>query len=799
MEATPMWTFSRIGFFFAVIAAWAVVPAHAARKAGGCTQGRFVVTEGQDLLGAAEPIVLVLEGSTLAVDGPCPTRGSATKRRKGTRVRARWDRCGALPKLRLQAMARDCTAVRGTLRAPKKRAAMVAMPSACGDGIVDRGAGEQCEAGQSCGAGVACTASCQCPGAPQPLDCELGGYPCAWTEVPPEVMRRSVELADQAGAILDGGGSTADAAAVLKDASPVELQYDQRVIRFRLRGGRPVWLGHPDDGDGASAPIATPTPDVVAAAAALHPRSGVPRSVVSPGKDPKTAYLLDPFAWQPLQAGKTASIVEILSSTRGYEGSVTYLANASKESTSVAVAQFARFAGHNVVYVSTHGATICEDLTTGNDIPCRTIIAAHQVSSALTAMAESAEKGVDFFRYEDGSYWVVLNADFFRHHYPGGLQDALVVFDGCKTAGSDMTEALEGWNTNFAGWDEGVSAQGSSQVMGPFFARLAQGRAIHEVYESMAAEGGLRDKWGLRGAVLLIGEQNIRIRELPRVIDAFTGSTLTNSSEMEIDGYTDDGKPDSLLFVTEVEGVPAGEAEHYRVHFFIDGVEFANESLVDFAAPNGEYRWTGSAEFALGYDVSKGQRVEIKVYVDLPEGGMSMFAATPTIVEKKWWPGRVWQGTFSKVTDLGFATIFLDVQAMFERDPDEPADTRYPTYLLKSGTMTWQLADGGGDDCTWMAPSVTTQLGPNDMDQFTFDMAAQPVQYRGIADTPGPYVELNVSCSEGSDPPVTTIEAGGTWFNAPQDRNFAVSVNAFGGSYALNAVSYNTWMVTKVE
>jgi hypothetical protein len=799
-----MWTLSRIGLVFAVIATCAVPPAHGGRKGGGCTQGRFVVTAGQELLGgASDPTVLVVDGSTLAVEGPCPTRGSAKKRRKGTRVSARWDRCGAGSKLRRRATARDCSAVRGTLRAPKKRASMIAMPSVCGDGVVDGGAGEQCDAGRPCGAGVECTASCQCPGAPQPLDCEIGGYPCAWTEVPPEVMRRSAELADQAGAVLDGGASTADAAAVLKQGSPVELQYDQRVIRFRLAGGRPMWLGRPDDGGAASAPIAMPTSDVVAAAAALPPRSvvapGHPRSVVAPGEDPKSAYLLEPFAWQPLFAGKTASLVEILSQTRGYEGSVTYLANASKESATVAVAQFARFAGHNVVYVATHGSTICEDLETGQETPCRSIIAAHAVSSPLTAMAESGEKGVEFLRYEDKTYWLVLSADFFRHHYPGGLKDALVVFDGCKTAGSDLSEALEGWNTNYAGWNAGVTAQGSAQVMGSLFARLAQGRAIHEVYESMAADGETRDKWGLSNAELLIGEENIRIRELPRVIDAFTGDTLTDSSKIEIDGYTDDDKPDSLLFVTEVEGVPAGQAEQYRVHFLIDGAEFANESLVDFAARTGDYRWTGSEEFALGYDVSKGQRIEIKVYVDLPEGGMSEFAATPTVVEKKWSPGRIWQGTFSKVIDLGFAKTFLDVQATFERDPDEPADTRYPTYLLKSGTMTWQLADGGDDDCIWMAPSMTTQLGPSDTDQFTFDMAAQPIQYRGIADTPGPRVELTVSCAEGSDPPATTIEAGGVWFNAPSDQTFAVSVNAFGGSYAVNAVSYNTWMVTKVE
>jgi hypothetical protein len=60
-------------------------------------------------------------------------------------------------------------------------------------------------------------------------------------------------------------------------------------------------------------------------------------------------------------------------------------------------------------------------------------------------------------------------------------------------------------------------------------------------------------------------------------------------------------------------------------------------------------------------------------------------------------------------------------------------------------------------------------------------------------------VELTVSCSDGNDPPVTTIEAGGSWFVAPSDQHYVASESAIGGFYSGNAVSYNTWNVTKVE
>jgi hypothetical protein len=781
-----MRTASRIGLFLAVIVVWAALPAFGAGKGGGCAQGRFVVTTGQDLLGdASEPAVLVLNGSTFAVDGACPTHGSATTRRKGTRLKARWDHCGSVAKLRLQATARDCSVVRGTLRARKTKAAMVAVPSLCGDGIVDAGAGEQCEAGQTCDGGVACTA-CRCAGA-QPLECEVGGYPCTWSEVAADVIERTREIADRAGAVLDAGGSTADAAAVVQGRAPAEIQYDARLVRFRLPGGRPVWLGDPDDLDESSGQSA--------AAASARVAYRAP-SVLSPGKNTKTAYVLDPFAWQPIMAGKTAGVVDILSNVYGYEGHVTYLANSSVDSRIVAVDEFARFTDHNVVYVNTHGGTICEDLSTGAPIPCRTIVAAHQVSSGQFAIAEAAERGVDYLRYQDGSYWVVVSADFFRHRYPGGLKDALVVLDGCKTGATDLESVLTGQNSNFVGWSAGVSPSGSKIVMEQFFAMLAQGRAIAEVYQSMGS--AVRDPHGLSGAELTIGPQNIRIRELPRVIDASTGQPLTDDSTIEIEGYVDDDKPDILKLVTEVEGVAAAEGDAYTVHFLIDGEEFASEPLSTFAQPLGDFRWSGTAEFELDFDVSEGQTLEIEVYVELAEGGTSTFSASPKATSEKWTLGRVWRGTFTKVIDIGVATVTLDVDATFERDPDESGTTKHPTFLLKSGTMTWSLQDAGGS-CNRSAPTTTTQLGPDSQNQLTFDLTTEPVEYRGIADSAGPHVPLTVTCSDGSDPPVTSMEAGGTWFNAPADQHYPVSPDALSGVYHLNALSYNAWNITKVE
>jgi hypothetical protein len=464
---------------------------------------------------------------------------------------------------------------------------------------------------------------------------------------------------------------------------------------------------------------------------------------------------------------------------------VTYSPTRARTALTVGVAAFGRFAGHNVVYVSSHGMTLCEDLMTGKKIPCRSVIAAHQVNRERIAIAEAGERGVDYARDDDGAWWVLLSADFFRHRYPGGVEDALIVFDGCQTGGGDMESALEGRNSNSVGWTGPVTAPGSKAVTEPFMTMLGQGRAIHEVYDSMGS--GVRDTYGLGGAVLTVGSRNIRIRELPRVIDARTGQTLIDGGEIEIVGYVDDDKPDSLQLLTEVEGVAAAEGGGYLVHFLIDGQTFAT-AVVGVRHPLGDYRWTGEAEFALGFDVTKGQTFQIDVIVELAEGGVSVFTASPRATSKEWKLGRVWHGTFTKVADIGVATVMLVVDATFERDPDESATTKYPTFLLKGGTMTWSLTDGG-DNCHWSAPTTTTEFGADEESWLTFNLTTDPIEYRGSAHTSGPQVPLTVTCLDGSDPPVTTMEAGGTWFTAPADQHYTVGVDLLEGAYHPSTLS----------
>jgi hypothetical protein len=87
--------------------------------------------------------------SAVAIAGLCePLAPKAFKAtRKGTKVRVVWPACpGLVGKVRLRGLLTDgCATLRGTLGARRFRRTLTAARSACGDGVVDPGGGEECD------------------------------------------------------------------------------------------------------------------------------------------------------------------------------------------------------------------------------------------------------------------------------------------------------------------------------------------------------------------------------------------------------------------------------------------------------------------------------------------------------------------------------------------------------------------------------------------------------------------------------------------------------------------------------
>src|SRR2546426_4934625 len=159
-------------FLIAVLALAGASPVVAKKpKRSPCPGGRFLV-EGAALVAsdsAAPHEPVVLADAAVSIGDVCPSvTGKLRASKRGTTVKATWRGCVGLAGLvHLKAtFDATCSVLTGTLvarRGTPKRRPFIARRSVCGDGIVDPGAGEQCDSGIGCGAMTQCDdARCQC-------------------------------------------------------------------------------------------------------------------------------------------------------------------------------------------------------------------------------------------------------------------------------------------------------------------------------------------------------------------------------------------------------------------------------------------------------------------------------------------------------------------------------------------------------------------------------------------------------------------------------------------------------------
>lgn len=111
-----------------------------------------------------DPIALDASGRVTLADTCGPAKTKRQKLPRGVRLQAKLGDCGSVPAARLVAKvnAPTCTTVSGKLAGRGVAAtAFTAAASTCGDGRVDAGRGEECDAGVACGNGNPCQ-GCTC-------------------------------------------------------------------------------------------------------------------------------------------------------------------------------------------------------------------------------------------------------------------------------------------------------------------------------------------------------------------------------------------------------------------------------------------------------------------------------------------------------------------------------------------------------------------------------------------------------------------------------------------------------------
>ena len=516
--------------------------------------------------------------------------------------------------------------------------ALVLMILACGgDG------GETSSSGNNPGDNLPAAAGAE-------LECEVEGYPCSLAEVPVAIRERSELLANEALAMMENGASMAEVRAWLNEQEGLaEIMSDDLALRFRLEGGRGTWVLSKEAVAEGPAPEASlslsagsslsvegqntqPKRDPVFAPMYADQGTSTPAFVVGPDTQQKRALVLSPLYWDFANNQDGAQVAAILSSTRGYEGRVTYLLNPTATSRQVTISNFKDWQNYQVIHVDSHGTRICE---AG---PCRAVLVfASQASLQGSTEEEKAAltgKGVDalFIEEKVGAY-IGLNADFFRANYKGGLSDTLVFFNACKSFGSgatDLADAIRGSTSVFLGWAGNVKVPDANATSKKLYQELSiWGVTVEEAYNRLG------DLQADRAGVRLIRSPHaaggdLRIRDIVYLLNPDTNQTLGPSQEVAILGEMDDGEPDTVPYRVRVDGIVPQNAADAQLYVSVDGI-VSGPQPVSEGETGGPDSWILNGQVGLPYDVEQAMSVDFEAWVELPEGGESRHETAATL------------------------------------------------------------------------------------------------------------------------------------------------------------------------
>lgn len=454
------------------------------------------------------------------------------------------------------------------------------------------------------------------------LACEREGYPCSFAEVDPAVFDQSDQLADEIFLRLDNGEPIADVLTWVEgQAGVVEAIASQVAIRFRMAGGRPIWVFSRDAiliPDGTPDPVAVPTfasKDVV-------------------GDDPKVkrALVLSVYQYDFGGWDEGSAVAGLLGGARSYEGRVEYYANTEREA-QVFPDHFENWGDYQVIHVSSHGTQVCN----GDD--CETVVLAGATSRDI--ILTTTEDGVDLVRIEYGEYDYGASTDFFLQNYPNGLADTIVFINACETAkGEDLADALTMNGGVYLGWTESVWSDTANRASLAFYENLInKGIPSSSGYNTLRETGGdltldrVNSSGTFASLALATGGDALRIREVVWIQHPLTKEDLPSETTVPypVVGQPEDGDADWIPYLIKVDGVE-GEPQGFTVHVTVNGFAGDPKPLSDGTMLDSKGNvWQVKGEVSVPFDAQQGQEVEIKVEVDLPEGGQSKWEETVTL------------------------------------------------------------------------------------------------------------------------------------------------------------------------
>lgn len=593
------------------------------------------------------------------------------------------------------------------------------------------------------------------------LECGLPDYPCAWSGVPSAIVERTLALRDEAVVRLDGGADPAEVEQWLEGLDDVaEAQSHAVALRYRVVGGRGVWIYL----DGALQ--SGPNPDASGRRGLAAGTAPPARHVVGDVPE-KRALVLSPQLWEFGEEWTDATeVAAILAATRGYDGRVDLRANAEETSTDVGPEAFRDWDQYDVIHYNGHGLRVC-DLS-----GCRATLFLGLLDNFLPGDASETAKilQLDEMGYElalgkrSGSKYVLIGADFFREHYPGGLDETLVFLNSCQTVGPaavDLALALAGTTSAVLGWSDSVYADDGMAASLALWDYLSdQGypaRVALEKIGDLRTGAATHSGDGTPPVLTLIGRpdgDDLHIREVVTVLNPDTGDDLDDSPSVRIVGDAGDGQPDQAPFRVRVEGILDDYAGSMDVFVTVDGVD-ADPIRLSNGTKDDRDAWIVDGVVQLPYDLTDDRSVVVRARVALHSGGESTDESTAVLTGRTPIMGYEWELVGSHRTYWTgpiphtpyHASSVLTLEFAPGQDPDEPN----PEYVLTGGTVTWDYSHTYYS-CVFSSPAVTFEVTPEIAvnSSLVFDTSVQPARYSGWVRTFGPMIEITESCGEST-------------------------------------------------
>jgi hypothetical protein len=617
---------------------------------------------------------------------------------------------------------------------------------------------------------------------PEGLECGADGYPCSLSEVSIDVLNRGEALAEAVMAMLEAGSSMDEAVNHLRAQTDVaDASSNPVVLRFRLTGGRDVFIFQPEALAPVPADAAVPT--AVTATSAAR-KATVHKVVVGNSVEQKRALVLSPFKYFFKEFDDGASIAQLLESTRGYAGNVTYRENATKTAATVGIEQFAGWENYDVIHVTGHGAEVCDANR------CVATILTGDIYSNADDLLRLTELGLNTAHVvgTEGKS-LALSPDYFRNQYPAGLDSKLIFFNACQTystSGSTLSAALLGPNSVFFGWTDVVESHAGKATALALFANLsANGVTAQAAFDSLGDLAINRHTFeGRQIESELAMDHNVsgdlRIREVVKLERTSGGGELLANATVNVVGTAQDGVVDLVPYQILVEGIPESQQDAAIIQFTVDG-HSSTPQAVTIGERVGDTGWrlTGQIPYI---DVAPEQTVEMLATLQLPEGGTSEHRVSVNLTagasQEEIWIG---EGIGYLDSVQSFSEVHQKVVATvtFKQTPSSVGARR--KYLRSTGgTLTWTqtgaVPTAYDGMCSYSAGPVESPIAEGDGDIY-IDTATTPNTYSMGGLTRGPLVRVAENCGNYA----FSTRAGGSWAPVLTEAD-GFTVSADGGT-----------------